>query len=417
MLKKRVVVVGGGAAGVFGAIRLKELNPNVEVIILEKTLKLLAKVKISGGGRCNVTHHQFNPKELIKNYPRGSKELLGPFHFFQPQDMVNWLEAKEVKLKTEEDGRIFPTSDSSQTIIDCFLKEIKQYGIQILFETEMLDLQKNKNDTLQVQTNRDSIQADAILLATGSHPKNFEILKNLNIPTVDLVPSLFTFHLPNSFLNQLSGTVFKSGELKILGSDYSQIGPILVTHFGLSGPCTLKLSAFAARFLKDKAYQVTLSLNVDSNTSFIEKAKYLLNQKRIEPYKQLSSLPPFSLTKNAFIAILEQNEINPLEKWGKIADQKLEKLARFCHEMPLEMNGKSTYKEEFVTAGGVELKHINLKTMEHKQYPRVFFAGEVLDIDGITGGFNFQNAWTTATIAADGMQKYLNQNDETSCEF
>ena len=413
--RKVVVVVGGGAAGVFGAIQLKELYQDIDVIILEKTLKLLTKVKISGGGRCNVTHHQFNPKELIKNYPRGQKELLGPFHFFQPQDMIAWLESRGVELKTEEDGRMFPITDSSQTIIDCFMRELKIHGIEVFYETEMTGIEKNADETLKIETNRAAIKADAILIATGSHPKNFELLKNLKVPTVDLVPSLFTFHLPNSFLNQLSGTVFEKGELKIADSNYQQIGPILVTHFGLSGPCTLKLSAFAARFLKEKDYKAQLKLNVDATSSFQEKVQFLLGQKKNFPFKQLSSLPPFSLTKNAFIAILEQNQINPAEKWGKVADKKLENLAKFCHEMPLEMAGKSTYKEEFVTAGGVELKHVNLKTMEHKDFPRIFFAGEVLDVDGITGGFNFQNAWTTATIAAHGIEKYVKQCVEVPC--
>lgn len=414
MLKKNVVVIGGGAAGVFGAIKIKELHPDSDVIILEKTLKALTKVKISGGGRCNVTHHQFNPKELVKNYPRGQKELLGPFHFFQPQDMISWLESKGVILKTEADGRMFPTTDSSQTIIDCFMHELHRHSVKIIYETEMLNM-KNTDYGIIVETNKENYIADALLIATGSTPKNFEKFSSLSLPTISQVPSLFTFHLPNCFLTELTGTSFSYAELKIKGTGYGMIGPLLVTHFGLSGPCALKLSAYAARYLNEKNYEADLTLNVDASTNLQEKYSSLQTAKKEFTHKQISSIPPFGLTKNSFITILKELGIDPLAKWGHTSDKKLEMFAKFCNEMPLKMSGKSTFKEEFVTAGGIDLKYINLKTMEHKLFPRLFFAGEVLDIDGITGGFNFQNAWTTATIAAHGMKNYIKVESTISC--
>jgi predicted Rossmann fold flavoprotein len=402
----QVIIIGGGAAGIFGAIQIKELYPNCSVIVLEKTAQILTKVKISGGGRCNVTHHQFNPKELVKNYPRGEKELLGPFHFFQPKDMIEWLENRGVLLKVEEDGRMFPTTDSSQTIIDCFQKELKRLKIQVLYGTEMTSLVP-KNGKIFIQTTQNEFEADAVLFATGSHPRNFEQLALLDIPLVPLVPSLFTFHLENHFLSNLSGTSFPYAKLQIKGTPFEQIGPVLITHVGLSGPCTLKLSAFAARHLKNQNYIAELLLNVDASTSQQDKLNELKKIKSLQPQKQLVSLSPFHLTKNTFLTFLEILEIDPSTKWGHIADKKLEILAKFCHEIPLKMIGKSTFKEEFVTAGGVDLKYINLKTMEHKNQPRLFFAGEVLNVDGITGGFNFQNAWTSAYLAACGMKKYI----------
>lgn len=404
--KKQVIIIGGGAAGVFAAIRIKELYPHVHVTILEKTLKLLTKVKISGGGRCNVTHHQFQPKELVKNYPRGEKELLGPFHFFQPTDMIAWLEQRGVILKTESDGRMFPVSDSSSTIIDCFLKELKKHQVEIIFETEMTAIKPEENQII-LQTNQGDLIASTILIATGSLPKNFERLKEAGIEFTSLVPSLFTFHIPNSFLHVLSGTSFPYAELKICNSPYKQIGPVLITHFGLSGPCTLKLSAFAARFLHEKNYTADLLLNVDASTSLQDKIALLLDTKKQQGIKILASIPPFGLTKNCFTTILEHLKIDPKSKWIDLSSKKIEMIANFCDQIPLKMHGKSIFKEEFVTAGGVNLKQVNLKTMEHKIQKRIFFAGEVLDIDGITGGFNFQNAWTSATIAAHGMENYL----------
>ena len=411
MLKKSVIILGGGAAGIFGAIRIKEKNPLSEVIILEKTQKVLSKVKISGGGRCNVTHNQFQPKELVKNYPRGEKELLGPFHHFQPKDMIEWLEERGVSLKTEHDGRIFPSSDSSQTIIDCFLSEIKNHQIQIHYGVEAESLEFLRDQKLKVLTNKDSYIADTVLIATGSNPKTYEWLKKTGFSCIDLVPSLFTFDLDDHFLKDLAGTSFPYAELSISDTNFRQLGPVLITHVGLSGPCALKLSAFAALYLKEKKYHSDLLLNIDASTSFNDKVKTLNEMKQKFSAKQISTMPPFRLTKATFLIFLKRLNISEELKWAHLKKEDLEKIAKFCNEITLKMIGKSTFKDEFVTAGGIDLKTINLKTMEHKNFHRVFFAGEVLNIDGITGGFNFQNAWTSATICAEGMVKYLSSEE------
>lgn len=401
-----IVVIGGGAAGVFGAIQIKEQNPSVNVIILEKTQKLLSKLKISGGGRCNVTHHQFDPKKLTQAYPRGNKELLGPFHHFQPADMIEWLNQKNVELKVEEDGRMFPITDSSQTIIDCFVQTLNQLDIKVIFGQELISISQDENG-LKITTQDKTYDAACCLVATGSNHKTQEILKNLGVGIIDHTPSLFTVDLPDCFLKEIPGTVFPYAKLTIKDSQLFQVGPILVTHVGLSGPATLKLSAFAAIDLKEKNYSADLILNVDASTDEKQKIQFLQNLKNQLSQKHLSSIPPFQLTKNSYLLILKKLGIDPTVKWGHTSQQTIEKLASFLNNMPLKMQGKSTYKEEFVTAGGVDKKEINFKTMEHKNIKRLFFAGEVIDIDGITGGYNFQNAWTTAYLAAAGVKEYL----------
>ena len=407
-IKPLVVVIGGGAAGLFGAIRIKEHHPHARVVVLEKSGRALAKLKISGGGRCNVTHHQFDPRQLVAAYPRGEKELLGPFHQFQPQDMVNWLSKKGVMLKTEQDGRIFPVSDCSQTIIDCFLNTAAAYQIEILYQEECQSI-RCKNDRLEVTTPQNSYSATCCLIATGSHPKAQGLLSSLGIGLVPQVPSLFTFDLPGSFLLEIPGTVFPHANLSIPGTRFQTQGPVLVTHTGISGPATLKLSAFAALELHQKSYRATILMNCQSSTTKQQKLNELLLLKKNQPFKDLGSCPPFQLTRNCYAAILKHLQIDPSIKLHRVNLALLESISAFCHAMPLEMAGKSCYKEEFVTAGGVDKKEINFKTMEHKRTKRLFFAGEVIDIDGITGGYNFQNAWTTADLAALGMKLYLEQ--------
>jgi predicted Rossmann fold flavoprotein len=403
---KNVVVIGGGAAGVFGAIQIKEQNPDAHVVILEKTQKLLSKVKISGGGRCNVTHHQFEPKKLAQSYPRGSMELIGPFHQFQPTDMIAWLESKNVLLKVEDDGRMFPTTDSSQTIIDCFLKTLKALDIEVIFGQELCAIHQ-KEDSIEIVTQDQTYQAACCLIATGSNHKPQNLLKDLGVNIIEHAPSLFTFDLPNCFLLEIPGTVFPHAKLTIKDSCFSQLGPVLVTHVGISGPATLKLSAFAARDLKEKNYSADLILNVDATTEKKDKVAFLMHLKNQYPQKQISSITPFQMTKNCYLTILKYLQIDSSIKFGHLRHETIEKLANFLNFMPLKMEGKSTYKEEFVTAGGVDKKEINFKTMEHKVLKRLFFAGEVIDIDGITGGYNFQNAWTTAYLSALGMKNYL----------
>lgn len=336
---KTIAVIGGGAAGFFAAIHAK--RPDNRVILLEKTATLLAKVRISGGGRCNVTHACFDPKELVKNYPRGNKALLGPFTRFGPQETIAWFAERGVELKTEKDGRMFPITDSSETIIQCLLQEAKKVGVEILL--------------------RQRIEAfdptwDAVILATGSSHQGHDFARKMGHTIVEPVPSLFTFNIPNFPLVELAGSSVQKGKVKIVGFPMEQVGPILVTHWGLSGPAVLKLSAWAARYLHEKEY----------------KAEIIVDW--LPDYKEVKEKPP-EISKRL---------------WGALDGKK---------ESRFQMEGKTTYKEEFVTAGGVDLDEVNFRTMESKLHKGLYFAGEILDIDGVTGGFNFQNAWTTGYLA------------------
>jgi predicted Rossmann fold flavoprotein len=405
-IQKTAIVIGGGAAGIFGAIQIATLYPDAKVIVLEKTRQLLSKVKISGGGRCNVTHACFDPKELIKNYPRGQKELLGPFYAFGPQDMIAWLEARGVELKREDDGRMFPVTDSSSTIIECFLSELRHLNIEVITECSVESILPNEHG-YTIDTTKRHFKADALLIATGSFPPMYSILKTLGVKLVPLVPSLFTLNMPKSPFNELPGTVIKDAHLKIKGSSLEMKGPLLITHFGLSGPCALKLSAFAARYLHEKGYKAHLVLNIDHTTTVEEKVKWLLTLKAENPQKQIGSFSLFGQTRKFSHHLLMMKAIDPASKLVNMSNKTLQEFAAFLQEIPLDMDGKTTFKEEFVTAGGVDLTDINFKTLEHKELKRLFFAGEILDIDGITGGFNFQSAWTTSTLAARAMEGYL----------
>lgn len=393
------VVIGGGAAGVFAAIRAKNLNPLAQVILLEKTNQLLAKVRISGGGRCNVTHACFDPLKLAQNYPRGSKELIGPFHYFQPKDTVSWFEQHGVFLKTEGDGRMFPTTDSSETIIDCLLKAASSVGVEIRKQQKIQSMEK-KGDRFFIQLENGEIFADCLLLATGSSPWGHAIAKEFGHPIVEPVPSLFTFNIPTSPLLDLSGVSVQEVTVSLKGTPFKQKGPILLTHWGFSGPAILKLSAWAARKLHELDYKATLLVNW---TSLNQEALYqsLLQQKGTDPLQPFPPLLPSNLLAR-FFKLLSIDLKIPL---GRISNKALAQLAaKLCSDAyPIE--GKTTYKQEFVTAGGVDLKGIDFKTMESKITPGLFFAGEILNIDGITGGFNFQNAWTTGWLAGTAIGK------------
>lgn len=375
MKKVDFVVIGGGAAGIFAAIEAKRSHPDCSVLVLEKSAVLLSKVRISGGGRCNVTHACFDPKELSKNYPRGGKELIGPFHRFGPRDTVEWFNSRGVDLKTESDGRMFPTTDTSETIIHCLLTEAKKLGVEIAMRQKVEGITKEEGLFL-IQLEEKEIFASALLLATGSSPQGYEWAKQLGHTIEQPVPSLFTFNVPTSPLLDLAGISVKA-ELHIRGMPYSQTGPVLLTHWGFSGPAAIKLSAWAARELHEKNYQVELIVN------------WLPNMNVEEIYEAL---------KNSSYPLLPKN------LWKRfVGDQKshkeLRRLAEKLHADPYQVQGKTTYKEEFVTCGGVRLNEVNFQTMESKLCPGLYFAGEILNIDGVTGGFNFQNAWTTGFIA------------------
>ena len=394
------IIIGGGAAGVFAAIRCKELDPDSEVILLEKTNQLLSKVRISGGGRCNVTHACFEPNKLVLNYPRGAKELNGPFHSFQPKDIVSWFEARGVILKTESDGRMFPVTDSSETIIECLLQAADRAGVSIRKQQRVESIQKTDKGFL-VQTQGDPIAADHVLIATGSSSWGHDLAKQFGHTIVDPVPSLFTFNVPTSPLLDLSGISVPHVLLELKGTSLRQQGPLLLTHWGFSGPAALKLSAWAARELHDLDYKATLLINWTASQNQELLYQSLLQRKGAHP---LQPLPPL-LPSNLFARLLAALNIHPSTPLNKLSHQTLFQLAAKLHSDAYAIEGKTTYKQEFVTAGGVHLKEIAFKTMESRIVPGLFFAGEILNIDGVTGGFNFQNAWTSGWLAGTEMSR------------
>lgn len=397
------VVIGGGAAGFFGAIACAAAHPSSKVIILEKTSKVLSKVRISGGGRCNVTHACFDPALLVNYYPRGSKALRGPFNKFQPKDTIEWFESRGVKLKVEDDGRMFPTTDSSQTIIDCLTQEAKKHKVEVRLNCSVEALEKTSEGFLVHIKNETPISCSEVLLTSGSHPTPLEWAKTLGHTIVPAVPSLFTFNIPKSPLVELSGVSVDPVSVKISNTNLIQKGPILVTHWGFSGPAILKLSAWGARTLHDMGYKAELVIDWLPEMNEEQLFTKLKDWKANQPRKQLGTDSPFGLSKNLWKKQLALLDLNLEEQWSRTSNDQLRAIARKFHADKYLMDGKSTYKEEFVTCGGINLDEVNFKTMESKCCPGLFFAGEVLDIDGVTGGFNFQNAWTTSWIAGNAM--------------
>lgn len=379
-----LIVIGGGAAGIFAAISAKEADPDAKVVVLEKSAVLLSKVRISGGGRCNVTHACFEPALLIQNYPRGSAELRGPFHRFQPRDTVQWFESRGVTLKVEDDGRIFPVTDCSQTIIDCLLSEAKKLGVEILLRQRIEEVVRT-----EVGFAVGPYTCRKLILATGSMADGHTWAEKMGHTIQKPVPSLFTFNVPTSPLKELSGIAVECAELKILG--LTQRGPLLITHFGFSGPAALKLSAWGARPLHEKHYRAELMINWLPDVPVLDK---LCQLKKSAPQRTLVSENIFHLPKNLWKALVgEEKRLNDYSL------KDLQTLAQKLQQDVYPVDGKTTHKEEFVTCGGITLKEVNFKTMESKICTGLFFAGEILDIDGVTGGFNFQNAWTTGYIA------------------
>jgi predicted Rossmann fold flavoprotein len=388
-----IVCIGGGAAGFFAAIWAAYRNPEKKVILLEKSKALLSKVLISGGGRCNVTHNCFEPKLLIKNYPRGSKALLGPFYTFQPKDTIQWFESRGVELKAEEDGRIFPVTDSSQTIIDCLMKAAQEYGVDIRLKQNVKAVTKEEDAFIIQFSTDETLKASSLLLATGSSSDGFSIADSLGHSITPLVPSLFTFNVPNSPLSHLSGISLDPVRVQIEGGSFVQEGPLLITHFGFSGPAILKLSAFEARFLHEKNYEANLIINwlpMLSRQELIDRLIYMRNNDL--PYSTVNPL-----TKSLWTSLTSD------KKTQGLSNKEIHALAEKLQRDIYQIKGKTTNKQEFVTCGGVNLDEVDFKTMQSKKCKGLFFAGEILDIDGVTGGFNFQNAWSTSYIAAMNM--------------
>jgi len=392
-----VIIVGGGAAGFFTAIQIAEHNPSKNILILERGKEVLTKVKISGGGRCNVTHAEFIPQELVKNYPRGERELLGPFHQFMTGDTIEWFERQGVELKIEEDGRMFPVSDSSQTIIDCFLQRTQDLNIKINTLEPVKDFVK-KDELWKISCKSNHYQAQQLVIATGSNPKIWNQLQHLNHQIISPVPSLFTFNTKDSRVEGLAGiTSFAS--VKVVGEKLESEGPLLITHWGFSGPGILKLSAWGAQRLFEKNYQFQLEINRLGYASAEATLEQLLKLKKQNPKQQIATYAQFDLPKRLWQKLVEAS-IPENRIWAEVSHKELQALVKELTQGVYHIQGKSTFKEEFVTAGGVELKEINFKTMESKLHENLFFAGEVTNIDAITGGFNFQNAWTSSFIAA-----------------
>ena len=399
--KYDIVVVGGGAAGFFTAISIVEKNPKIKVCILERGQEVLTKVRISGGGRCNVTHACFVPNDLVKFYPRGEKELRGPFHQFCSGDTIEWFEKRGVALKIEDDGRMFPVSNSSQTIIDCFLDATKKFGIDILTGQSVQSIFKNE-DYWKVETNHETFACKNLIMTTGSNPKMWEMLQNLGHSVVEPVPSLFTFNIKDSRIKDLMG-LSAIATVKVKNSQLEASGPLLITHWGMSGPGILRLSAWGARELAEKKYQFAILVNWLHDKNFEETTNILRELKLEHAKKAVSKKSPFDLPNRLWESIVLASEIEAETKWADLNKIQLTNLINQLTNAEFQVNGKSTFKEEFVTAGGINLKEINFKTMESKILPNLYFAGEIVNIDAITGGFNFQNAWTSGFIVANSL--------------
>lgn len=393
-----IIIVGGGAAGFFTAINIVERNPKLKVAILERGADVLQKVRISGGGRCNVTHACFEPNELVKFYPRGEKELRGPFHQFCSGDTIEWFEKHGVELKIEADGRMFPVSNSSQTIIDCFLKATQKLGIKVLTGQSVQSIFK-KETAWKIETQTENYLAEKLILATGSNPKIWEMLQNFGHAVVSPVPSLFTFNIKDSRIKELPG-VAAQVTVKVKDTKLTATGPLLITHWGMSGPAILKLSAWGARILHDKNYQFTILVNWLNDAETTEVEKKLKDLKQEHAKKSVSKKSPFELTNRLWESLVLASGIELETKWADMSKLQLQNLANQLTNATFQVNGKSTFKEEFVTAGGIDLKEINFKTMESKLHENLYFAGEIVNVDAITGGFNFQNAWTSGFIVA-----------------
>lgn len=387
-----ILIIGGGAAGFFTAINLAEKNPKLKVAILERGKEVLSKVRVSGGGRCNVTHACFVPDELVKFYPRGEKELRGPFHQFCSGDTLDWFEQHGVALKIEEDGRMFPVSDSSQTIIDCFLNAAKKLGIDILTGQSVQSVYKAEG-YWKVATPNKSFSGQSLILTTGSNPKIWEMLSGMGHTIVPPVPSLFTFNIKDKRIHDLMG-VSALASVNVKNSKLEASGPLLITHWGMSGPGILRLSAWGARELAQKKYQFAIEVNWLLDLTIEEAEAKLRELKTAQPKKSVSGKSPFAFPNRLWDSLVSASGILTETKWADLNRKQLQDLAGQLTKGEFQVNGKSTFKEEFVTAGGVDLKEINFKTMQSKLHENLYFAGEIVNIDAITGGFNFQNAWT-----------------------
>jgi predicted Rossmann fold flavoprotein len=397
-----LIVIGGGAAGFFGAIQAATMKPGLHVLILEKSTKILSKVRVSGGGRCNVTHACFDSLKLSRHYPRGEKSLRNIFKLYDATHVVEWFESKGIRLKTEEDGRMFPVTDSSQTIIDCFIGEALKMKIKIEMGEPVGKINQNEKEfTVQSLTGKTFV-AKKILIAMGGNPQvqSYDWIASLGHTVVPPIPSLFTFNDVEKKFMDLMGVAIEQAEIRIAGTKFSQQGPVLITHWGLSGPAVIRLSAWAAQYLHQTGYQFTVLVNWAGSTSEEDIRMQLLQHKKIKGKQKVISNPLFSLPQRLWLRICELSAIEENKIWAELPQKNINRLIEFIIRCPFHIKGKTTFKDEFVTCGGVDLQEIDVETMESKKVPGIYFAGEVLNIDGETGGFNFQAAWSTAYLAA-----------------
>jgi predicted Rossmann fold flavoprotein len=406
MVNVDVIIIGGGAAGFFAAINSAQLNKGCSVLLLEKSSKLLSKVRISGGGRCNITHACFDNDALVKSYPRGEKELKNVFSRFTTTDTIQWFQKRGVQLKTEADGRMFPESNSSETVIDCLLQEARTSGVQIQLNTDIEEISKDEQGQFILKAlNGDLFRCRKVIIATGGHPKEqtYDWLKKTGHTIVKPVPSLFTFNIPDDPITQLMGISVPLARVKIKTAKLEVEGPLLITHWGLSGPVVLKTSAVGARILNDLNYQFTVAISWLPKYTEEKIRIEFSNQREEHAAKMVISNCPVELPKRLWEHFLLRSGIDKATRWADLSKKNITDLVNCLLNNEYTVKGKTTFKEEFVTAGGVKLKEINFSTMESKIVPDLYFAGEVMDVDGITGGFNFQNAWSSGWIAATNL--------------
>lgn len=402
----KIVTIGGGAAGFFGAITCATAHPETEVTLLEAGPTFLSKVRLSGGGRCNVTHHCFEPAELVQYYPRGGKALRGAFTRFQPQDTVAWFQSQGVQLKTEADGRMFPVTDSSETIVNCLLDAAREAGVELRAKAAVTSVVKRDNNFEIALKSGEILNCNRVLIATGSNPLGYRWAQALGHQIESPVPSLFTFTIRDSRLQGLAGVSVDNVRIRLLGTGKTkleQTGALLITHWGLSGPAILKLSAWGARILHDNQYQMPLIINWLPEYNPETLRQFLLKLKADNQKKNIASSPPLALAKRLWQSLTAAADIQPQTPWAELSKKGSDSLIQELIQGRYQIQGKGVFKEEFVTCGGVRLSKIDFKTMASKICPGLYFAGEILDIDGVTGGFNFQSAWTTAWLAGQAM--------------
>lgn len=396
-----LVVIGGGAAGFFCAVNAARMQPGLRVTIVEKSNKLLAKVKVSGGGRCNTTHACFDIPALVKRYPRGQNFVKKAFHSFNTNDTITWFAERGVQLKTEADGRMFPVTDDSQTIIHCLLKEADKYKVKIRMQCEVQGITPAENG-FELHTSTGRLQANFVCIACGGYPKSamFEWLRTLGHTIAEPVPSLFTCNMPGNPVTQLMGVAVERAAVKVAGTKLAEEGPLLITHWGMSGPAILRLSAWGARQLADLNYHFTLLVNWLPGQTEQDLRNAWQSYRDEYAGMKTGNKNPFGLPNRLWLYLLSVSDIDPDTRWAEIPGKEQNKLIRNLTAQAFPVKGKTTFKEEFVTCGGISLSEVDPNTMQSRKQPGIYFAGEILDVDGITGGFNFQHAWTSGWIAA-----------------